>query len=68
MTNKPVVVGLIGGIGSGKTSVGRLFESSGAAEVIDADKMVHALLEQTSVKKNSGHISVKKSWVKADGR
>ena len=37
-----LIVGLTGGIGSGKSSVGRLFEQRGIA-VIDADAEAHAL-------------------------
>ena len=38
----PYVVGLTGGIGSGKSTVARLFEAHGAT-VIDADAIAHAL-------------------------
>jgi dephospho-CoA kinase len=38
----PYVVGLTGGIGSGKSTVARLFAELGA-EVIDADELVHEL-------------------------
>ncbi|MEM9243419.1 MAG: dephospho-CoA kinase [Pseudomonadota bacterium] len=41
--NKPLVVGLTGGIGSGKSEVAALFEALGAL-VIDADQLAYALL------------------------
>jgi dephospho-CoA kinase len=40
----PFLVGLTGGIGSGKSTVARLFAELGA-EVIDADELVHRLTE-----------------------
>ena len=46
--HKPVI-GIVGGIGSGKSTVAREFGKLGCA-VIDADRMVHALLEEPSVK------------------
>jgi len=45
--NKPVV-GLVGGIGAGKTAVARIFEELGAA-VIDSDRLVHAELRDPEV-------------------
>ncbi len=43
-----LIVGLTGGIGSGKTSVSNLFESLGAA-VIDTDVIAHKLVTNSSV-------------------
>lgn len=40
---RPLVVGLVGGIGSGKSYVARLFRGAGAV-VIDADRIVHRIL------------------------
>jgi dephospho-CoA kinase len=40
---RPLVVGLTGGIGSGKTSVSAVFESLGVP-VIDADQLAHQLV------------------------
>ncbi len=41
-----VVVGLLGGVASGKSTVAREFEKKGAA-VLDADRMVHDLLNES---------------------
>lgn len=43
-----VVVGMLGGVGSGKSSVARLFGELGA-EVIDADRIAHDCLERPDV-------------------
>ncbi|MGL4594931.1 MAG: dephospho-CoA kinase [Thermoguttaceae bacterium] len=43
------ILGLIGGIGSGKSFVASLFQKNGA-EILDADKLGHAALEQNEVK------------------
>ena len=43
------LIGIVGGIGSGKSTVAREFGKLGCA-VIDADEMVHTLLEDPSVK------------------
>ena len=47
---KPII-GILGGIGSGKTSVANEFAKLGCA-IIDADKIAHQLLDEPSVKKN----------------
>ena len=44
---KKVVVGLTGGMGTGKTTVCRMFRSMGA-RVIDADRIAHAALKPRS--------------------
>lgn len=46
--NKRLVVGLIGGIGSGKSSVAGIFSDLGAT-VIDADAIAHQMLERPNV-------------------
>lgn len=43
------ILGLVGGIGSGKSSAARLFAESGAV-VLDADKIGHEILLQSDVK------------------
>jgi len=43
------VIGLVGGIGSGKSTVAALFAKLGCI-VIDADRMGHALLEEPAVR------------------
>ena len=45
---RPVVVGLLGGVGSGKSSVARTFERLGAL-VLDADREAHRVLEEPAV-------------------
>lgn len=52
--SKPVI-GIAGGIGSGKSSVARIFESLGAA-VIDSDRLTHEQLLQPDV------IATLRSW------
>ncbi|MBI4707056.1 MAG: dephospho-CoA kinase [Candidatus Omnitrophica bacterium] len=42
-----IILGLTGGLGSGKTTVARIFKSLGA-QVIDADKLAHACLKKGS--------------------
>ncbi|MCA9114224.1 MAG: dephospho-CoA kinase [Planctomycetaceae bacterium] len=44
------VIGLIGGIGSGKSSVAREFARTGSAVVLDADHAGHLALEQADIK------------------
>jgi len=44
MHRKPII-GILGGIGSGKSTVSRLFAQLGAA-VIDADRLAHDILKQ----------------------
>jgi dephospho-CoA kinase len=46
---RPVVIGLCGGVASGKSTTARAFADLGAA-VVDADKVGHEALEDTSVK------------------
>lgn len=49
-----VLIGVTGGIGSGKTTVSKMFEQLGAYG-IDADKIVHCLLE-SSVRQRLGRL------------
>lgn len=46
-----LVLGLTGSIGSGKSTVARMFQELGA-EIIDADKVGHQLLEKREVKES----------------
>ncbi|NOX75695.1 MAG: dephospho-CoA kinase [Gammaproteobacteria bacterium] len=61
-----LIVGLTGGIGSGKTTVSRYFEQQGAP-VIDADVIVHQLLEpgQPALAEIAAHFGPK--FLRADG-
>jgi dephospho-CoA kinase len=43
------VIGLIGGIGSGKSAIAAMFAGAGCA-VIDSDKLVHQILQSDEVK------------------
>jgi len=52
----PVVVGLVGGIGSGKSRVAELFENLGAHR-IDADRLAHRALREAEVK-----AKIRKRW------
>jgi len=47
---KLIKVGLTGNIGTGKSTVAKLFQKYGA-HVLDADKVVHNLLEREDIKK-----------------
>ena len=51
--SEAIVIGLCGGIGSGKSTVARLFAESGAA-VIDADRIAHEVLRDEDVKRAIG--------------
>ncbi len=51
MKKRPWVVGLIGGIGSGKSTVASLFGELGAT-VWNADTVVHELLDRPHVRRN----------------
>lgn len=46
---KPIVIGLLGGVASGKSTVAHCFAALGAA-IIDADKVGHSALEDPVVK------------------
>ncbi|HZN62128.1 MAG TPA: dephospho-CoA kinase [Planctomycetota bacterium] len=50
MTRRSKVVGLLGGIGSGKSAVASLFEKRGA-RTVDADRVAHGVLEEPSVRR-----------------
>ena len=43
-TNKPIVIGVTGGMASGKSTIARMLSGRGIAHV-DADKLVHQLLQ-----------------------
>lgn len=45
-----IVVGIVGKIGVGKSTVARLLEATGA-EVIDADRVAHAVLEEPEIRR-----------------
>ena len=47
-TGRPVVVGLVGGVASGKSTVARMFAEAGAV-VVDADREAHAALDEPEV-------------------
>ncbi len=48
--NRPIpVIGLVGGIGSGKSAIAAMFAAAGCA-VIDSDKLVHQILQSAAVK------------------
>ncbi len=49
MSPKPVIIGITGGISSGKSTVGRMLASLGA-DYIDADEMCHRLLLVKEIK------------------
>lgn len=48
--DKRIVIGLLGGIGAGKTTVARLFGEFGA-EVVAADALVHGFLRRPAVRR-----------------
>jgi dephospho-CoA kinase len=50
MTRRSIVVGLLGGVGSGKSAVAALFRSRGA-RVVDADRIAHRVLEAPAVRR-----------------
>jgi len=49
MALKPVIIGLTGGIGSGKTYVAGIFKGLGA-RIIDADGIAHKVIDQPTVR------------------
>ncbi len=49
MRKRPWVLGLVGGIGSGKSTVASVFANLGA-EILDADRLVHQLLDHPALK------------------
>lgn len=51
--SEEIIIGLCGGIGSGKSTVARLFAESGAT-VIDADRIAHEVLKAEDVKREIG--------------
>lgn len=51
MTDRPYLIGLVGGIASGKSTVARAFERRGA-RVLDADSLAKALLDLPDVRRD----------------
>lgn len=51
MHNRPKIIGITGGVASGKSAIARMLASLGAAH-IDADEMCHTLLLRDEIKKN----------------
>ena len=49
-SNRPVVLGLAGGVAAGKSVVAEMLRALGAV-VVDADRLGHAVLEEEDVKK-----------------
>lgn len=49
MKNKKPIIGIMGGIGSGKSTVANEFEKLGC-KIINADKIAHDLLEENNVR------------------
>ena len=49
MNSKPAIIGITGGISSGKSTVSRMLASLGA-EIVDADEMCHRLILVNKVK------------------
>lgn len=48
MDGRPVIIGLLGGIASGKSTVARMLAALGA-RVVDADRIAHRVLEEPEV-------------------
>ncbi|HMS15669.1 MAG TPA: dephospho-CoA kinase [Planctomycetota bacterium] len=46
---RPLVIGIVGGVGSGKSAVAKLLSERGAV-ILDADRMAHEALETDSVR------------------
>lgn len=66
MSDKPLVVGLTGGIGSGKSAVANLFAEFGA-DVIDTDVMAHALTAAGGAALPAIHKRFGDGFIAADG-
>ncbi len=54
-SRKPIIIGVTGSTGTGKTTVARMFAKCGAY-VIDADKIVHHLLDKSMRKALAGFV------------
>jgi len=48
LKNKAIVIGITGGIGSGKSTVSEMFEELGA-KIVDADRLIHDLLDRPAI-------------------
>ncbi len=62
----PLVIGLTGGIGSGKTSAAKFFTTLGA-DVIDTDKIAHELTQPQGFAISSIQKSFGKNFITANG-
>ncbi len=62
----PLVIGLTGGIGSGKTSAAKFFTTLGA-DVIDTDKIAHELTQPQGSAISSIQKSFGKNFITANG-
>jgi dephospho-CoA kinase len=62
----PLVIGLTGGIGSGKTSAAKFFTTLGA-DVIDTDKIAHELTQPQGAAISSIQKSFGKNFITANG-
>ena len=60
---KPIVIGLTGNFGSGKSTVARLFQKKGAS-VLDADKLAHEVFQ----KKNRLHPKLRSLFPELKGK
>jgi dephospho-CoA kinase len=66
-SRRPLVVGLTGGIGSGKSTVSAIFESQGIP-VIDADQLAHQLVEPGQPALDEIHNTFGEACITSDGR
>ena len=55
MTKKKMVIGILGGIASGKSTVAHCFERLGCA-VVDADELAHGIQQETDTKEKIIHL------------
>jgi dephospho-CoA kinase len=60
-----IVIGLIGGIASGKSTIARLFKEIGKGKVIDADKIGYQVLNTPYVRKRLAAYYGKKALTKS---
>ena len=62
-----MIVGLTGGIGSGKSTVGQIFKDLGVP-VIDADVITHNILDNDSTVQQAVHDKLGASYLKTTGK